>query len=145
MCDFIEKRIITAVRRLLVGRVNELLRELQFYIPLVEFKDCSDWEAVVPVVALASCEQSEKERVIRVEAYSLSITFNVPEFDDSQLYCYAYSAAICKALEENLTLGGVVSRAVVSGKKYVQPKKLHCGEDWGIVISLRITVEQMKK
>jgi len=146
MKDFIEQRIIGAVRGLLLGRVNELLREMQFYIPIVEFKGISDWSSVDPAVSLSGCEQSEKERLIKIEAYSImSITFNVPEFDDSQLFCYAYASAVCTALEENPTLGGVVSRAAVSGKKYIQPKKLHCGEDWGLTLSLRITVEELRK
>ena len=145
MSEFIEQRIIGAVRGLLIGRVNGLLREFQFYIPVVEFKGSSDWSSVDPVILLSGCEQSEKERLIKIDAYSLSITFNVPEFDDSQLFCYAYAAAVCKVFEENPTLGGVVSRAVISSKKYIQPKKLHCGDDWGVVVSLRVTVEEMKK
>ena len=145
MSEFIEQQIIDAVRGLLLGRVNEILKELQFYIPVIEFKDCSDWSSVVPVVSLSGCEQSEKERLIKIEAYSLSITFNVPEFDESQLFCYAYASAFGIALAENPTLGGVVSKAVISGKKYNQPKKLHCGEDWGLTLSLRITVEEMRK
>ena len=145
MNEFIEQRIIGAVQGLLIGRVNELLRELQFYIPVIEFKGSSDWSSVDPAVVLSGCEQSEKERLIKIEAYSMSITFNVPEFDDSQLFCYAYASAVCTALEENPTLGGVVSRAVISGRKYIQPKKLHCGDDWGIVLTLRVTVEEMKK
>ena len=145
MKDFIEQRIIGAVRGLLLGRVNELLREMQFYIPIVEFKGISDWSSVDPAVSLSGCELSEKERLIKIDVYSLTVTFNVPEFDDSQLFCYAYASAFGMALEENPTLGGVVSRAVVSGKKYIQPKKLHCGDDWGLTISLRITVEKMRK
>ena len=145
MNEFIEQRIIGAVRGLLIGRVNELLRELQFYIPVIEFKGNSDWSSVDPLISLSGCEQTEKERLIKIEAYSLTVTFNVPEFDDSQLFCYAYASAFGKAIEENPTLGGVVSRAVVSGKKYIQPKKLHCGDDWGLIISLRITVEELRK
>ena len=145
MSEFIEQRIIDAVRGLLLGRVNELLKELQFYIPVIEFGKTSDWGSVDPVVSLSGCEQSEKERLIKIEAYSLTITFNVPEFDDSQLFCYAYATAFGMALAENPTLGGVASRAILSGKKYIQPKKAHCGEEWGLVISLRISVEEMRK
>jgi len=145
MSEFIEQKIISAVQGLLIGRVNELLKELQFYIPIIEFKDSSDWSSVDPTVLLLGCEQTEKERLIKIDAYSLTITFNVPEFDDSQLFCYAYATAFGMALSENPTLGGVVSRAVISGKKYIQPKKAHCGEDWGLTISLRITVEELRK
>jgi len=57
------------------------------------------------------------------------------------LYCYGYASAVCKALGENPSLGGVVDRAVVSGKKYSSPKKPGCGEEWETVITLRVTVE----
>jgi len=141
MEDFIEMRIISAVRELLTGKVNELLGELQFFIPLVEFSGYRGFDVVVPAVALSSCERSEKERLILLDAYSLSITFNVPETADSELYCYAYSAAVGKALEINPTLGGIADKAVISGKKYSKPKTEGCGQDWQVVISLRITVE----
>jgi len=123
MENFIELQIISAVRGLLTGKVNELLGDMQFSIPLVEFGNYDGGDVVVPVVALACCERTEKERIIRVDAYSLSIIFNVPENEDSELFCYAYGSAVCKALELNPTLGGVADRVAVSGKKYVEPLK----------------------
>jgi hypothetical protein len=140
---FIEQQILEAVRKLLAGRVNEILNVWEFLVPVVEFSDFSNRHTVVPVISLTSCERTEKERIIRTDAYSLSISFTLPETEDSELYCYGYAAAVCKAIGENPTLGGVVDRAVVSGKKYSQPKKPGCGEDWEMVISLRVTVEGM--
>ena len=145
MEDFIEMRIISAVRELLSGEVNELLGDMEFSIPLVEFGNYRGGDVVVPAVALSSCEQSEKERIIRLDAYSLSITFTVPETEDSELFCYAYGSAVCKAFELNPTLGGVADRAAVSWKKYSQPKTAGCGGNWEVVISLRITVEGFTK
>jgi hypothetical protein len=58
------------------------------------------------------------------------------------LYCYGYSAAFGKALNEDITLGGVAERAVITGKKYLSPKKPHCGGEWGVIITLRVTVEE---
>ena len=141
MEDLIEMRIISAVRELLSGKVNELLGDMQFSIPLVEFGNYRGGDVVVPAIALSSCERSEKERIIRLDAYSLSITFTVPETEDSELFCYAYSAAVCKALELNPTLGGVADRAVITGKKYIEPKKSNCGEGWQMIVTLRVTVE----
>jgi len=143
MQDFIELQIVSAVRELLAGKVNELLNDLQFFIPLVEFGNYTGPDVVVPVVALASCERSEKERIIRLDAYSVSITFTLPDMEESEFNCYAYSAVVGKALELNPTLGGVADRAVITGKKYVEPKKTGCGQEWQVVISLRITVETM--
>jgi len=141
MNEFIELQILEAVRGLLVGRVNVLLNDLQLAIPPVDLSDYKGGAAVVPVIALAMCERTEKERIILLDAYSLTITFNVPETGDSELICYAYSSAVGRALGENPSLGGVVDRVVVSGKKYVPPKVANCGMEWQVIITLRITVE----
>jgi len=138
---FIEQRIIEAVRKLLTGRVNEVLSEWEFLIPVIEFSAFENKHTVVPAVSLVSCERTEKERIIRMDAYSLSIISSLPETQETELYCYGYAAAVCKALGENPTLCGVVDRAVVSGKKYNTPKKPGCGENWETVITLRVTVE----
>ena len=141
MKEFIEQQIISEVRKLLTGRVNEILRDWEFLIPIVEFGAIGCRYATSPVISISSCERTEKERIIRLDAYSVSITFTVQEHQDAELYCYGYAAAVCKALGVSQTLGGIVDRAVVTGKKYVQPKKPGCGESWEVVISLRVTVE----
>jgi hypothetical protein len=138
---YIEEAIIGAVKSLLSGRVNELLGDMQFAIPPVEFSDYWGGSAVVPAIALSGCERTEKERIVQLDAYSLSITFTLTETPESELYCYAYAVAVCKALGENPTLGGVADRAAVTGKKYVPPKKAYGGNEWEVVISLRITIE----
>jgi len=140
---FIEQRIIEAIRGLLTGRVNEILSKWEFLIPVVEFSNFANRHIVAPAISLVSCERTEKERIIRMDAYSLSISFTLPETQETELYCYGYAAAVCKALGENPTLDGVVDRAVVSGKKYNTPKKPFCGEDWEMVIALRVTVEEL--
>lgn len=141
MNDFIEQKIITGVRELLSGRVNELLGEVLVHIPLVEFSDYQGADVIVPVVELVECERTEKERIIKMDAYSFTVTFAVPDSAESELYCYAYSAALTKAVNEDVTLGGVVERAVVTGKKYVKPKSANCGDNWQVIIFLRLTVE----
>jgi len=140
---FIEQRIIEAIRGLLTGRVNEILSKWEFLIPVVEFSNFANRHIVAPAISLESCERTEKERIIRLDAYSLSISFTLPETQETELYCYGYAAAVCKALGENPTLDGVVDRAIVSGKKYSQPKKPECGDDWEMVIALRVTVEEL--
>jgi hypothetical protein len=145
MSDFVEMRIIEAVRGLLTERVNGLLGTVQYAIPIVEIGDYSGASVVSPALALASCERSEKERIIKLDTYSLTISFTLPETSDSELHCYVYAWAVCKALEENATLGGVVDRAVIGGKKYIQPKKANCGQGWELVIILRVTVEAIGK
>jgi hypothetical protein len=141
--EFIEQRILEAVRGVLTGRVNEILGDWQFLIPLFEISEFQGRTAVVPVIHLSGCERTEKERIIRLDAYSMTITFTLRETPESELYCYAYSTAVCKALGGNPTLGGVADRVVVTGKKYTPPKKAYGGNEWEVVISLRVTVEQM--
>ncbi|GHT52196.1 hypothetical protein FACS1894106_0380 [Spirochaetia bacterium] len=131
----IEETIIKGVKALLSGRVNELLDELEYHIPLIE------WDyGNAPVVRLTGAERNEKDRIIKTDAYALTIVFTVPE-KDGESNCYAYAAAVEQALGEDPTLGGVVDRAVLTGKKYTPPKVAHCGEHWELVITLRIMVE----
>jgi len=139
--DFIESRIIEAVRGLLAGQVNEILNKSQYAIPVIEFGDYCVSNSVVPVISLASCERSEKERIIRQDAYSLTITISLPETPESELHCYAYSGAISRAIYDDPTLGGVADRAEITGKKYNSPKRTNCGESWELIITLRVTTE----
>jgi hypothetical protein len=93
------------------------------------------------VISLFTCERSEKERIIRLDAYSLTITFTVPEHPEGERNCYAYASSVATALGENPTLGGIADRAVLTGKKYVPPKQGGTGGDWEVVMTLRVTVE----
>ena len=140
---FVEEAIIRAVKGLLAGRVNEILNEAQFIIPIIEFGNFGGGYAVDPAISLALCERTEKERIIKLDSYTLTISFTLSESPESELHCYAYSAAIGQAVNDNPTLGGVVDRAVITAKKYISPKKPHCGEAWELVLTLRITIEGM--
>jgi len=140
---FIEQRIIEAVKGLLTGRVNEILGKWEFLIPVIEFGNIGGNYAMAPVVTVSGCEQTEKERIIRLDVYTVIINLSLQEHEDGELFCYAYSGAVGRAFYDNSTLGGVVDRAVITGKKYIPPKKPNCGEGWGLVITLRVTVEGM--
>jgi hypothetical protein len=140
---FIEQQIIEAVKRLFDGRVNEIFSDWELLIPVVEFSKFENKFVISPVVSLSTCERTEKERLIRLDAYAVSVSFTLQEHDDGELYCYGFAHAFTKALGEDITLGGIAGRAVISGKKYVPPGKPHCGEGWGLVLTLRITVEGM--
>jgi len=138
---YIEEAIIEAVKRLLAGRVNEILRETQCTVPIIEFGDNGRGYAVVPVITLAGCERTEKERIIQLDAYSMTISLALHETPESELFCYAYSGAISRAFCDDPALGGIVDRAVITGKKYVPPNKPLCGQGWELAITIRITVE----
>jgi hypothetical protein len=138
--SFIEEIILNSVKKLLLGRVNEILGEAQFSIPPVEFGNYRGGSAIAPVISLSTCERTEKERIIRLDAYTLTITFAVPERNDSELFCYAYAAAVDRALAEDPALGGVAERAVLTGKKYVEPKTPYCGDCRNVVLTLKVSV-----
>ncbi|MDR0758567.1 MAG: hypothetical protein LBF74_00425 [Treponema sp.] len=137
---FAEESITGAVKRLLSGRVNEILEEMEFPILPVEFGNYRGGSAVVPVIALSTCERTEKERIVRLDSYSLTITFAVPERNDSELLCYAYATAVDRALAEDPALGGAAERAVLTGKKYVEPKTPQCGDCRNVVLTLKVSV-----
>jgi hypothetical protein len=138
---FIEENIINSLKSLLEGRVNELLGETEYPIHPVEFGSYRGRSVVSPVIALSTCERSEKERVIRLDAYSLTITFTVPEHPDGERNCYAYASSVATALGNDPTLGGATSRAELTGKKYAPPKQSGAGGDWGVTLTLRVTAE----
>jgi hypothetical protein len=77
---FIEEKLLNSVKKLLSGQVNELLEETEYPIPPIEFGSYRGGSAIVPVIVLSTCKRSEKERIIRRDAYSLTITFAVPEY-----------------------------------------------------------------
>jgi hypothetical protein len=120
--------------------VNEILGEAQFSIPLIEFGGYSGGAAVSPAIVLSTCERTEKERIIRLDAYTLTITFSLPETPGNEICVYAYAAAVDRALAEDPALGGVAERAILTGKKYVEPKTPHCGDYWNVVLTLQISV-----
>ena len=136
-----EIRIIEAVRKLLVNEVNEILGSFEYVIPLVEFSPCYSGSVISPFICLSSCEKAEKERIVRLDAYIMTITFNIPETPESELHCYVYSGAVSRVIYDNHTLGGIADRAVITGKRYNPPKKPNCGEGWELSITLRITIE----
>jgi hypothetical protein len=58
----IEENIINSVKKLLSGPVNELLGEMEYPIPPVEFGNYRGGSTVVPVIGLSTCERSEKDK-----------------------------------------------------------------------------------
>jgi len=143
MISLIEMDIKEAVRKLLLGRVNEILNEYQFMFGVFEDGLFKSNITIVPVINITKCERTEKERIICIDAYSLTISLSVPENDDSEYFCYGYSHAIDKALKENPTLGGKVDKAIVTDVKVLPPKVANCGMEWEATVNVRITVEGM--
>jgi hypothetical protein len=120
------------VKALLSGPVYELLGETDLNVLVLE--------DACPTVKLVQCERSEKERIIRLDAYAMTITLFVPENNEAERLAYAYAWAVDTALSNNQTLGGVVEHAAITGKKYDPPKYPHCGDGWIVTLTLRITL-----
>jgi hypothetical protein len=139
---YIEEILLNSVKKLLAGQVNECLGETEFPIPLIEFgRSLAGGYAVSPVLRLSTSERTEKDRVIQIDVYTLTIAFSVPECPDGERTCYAYTASVAAALGEDPTLGGAADRAELTGKKYTPPKQSRTGGDWEVVLTLRVTVE----
>ena len=145
MNEFIEQKIINAVKELLTGYFNAYLLQLDFQIPVVEFGIFRGVNVIAPLISLSSCEQTEKERIIKQDTYSLAITFPVLDTIESELFCFAYADTFSKALCDDVTLGGIVDRATITNKKYVLPKKVNCGMDWELIITLRVIIEGLNR
>jgi hypothetical protein len=139
----IEEILLNSVKKLLSGRVNELLGETEYPIPPIELGSYRGGSIVAPMITLSTCERTEKERIIRLDAYTLTIAFDVPEHPEGERNCYTYASSVTTALGEDPTLNGAASRVVLMGKKYVPPKQSGTGGDWGLVLSLRVTLGGM--
>jgi hypothetical protein len=139
---FIEETIINSVKNLLSGRVNELLGTVEYPIPPIECTPAltGGIYATSPVIRLSAGERTEKERVIGVEVYTLTIAFAGAE-PDGERNSYAYAALVTTALREDPTLSGTADRAAVVKKEYTGPKHPGTGGDWEAVVTLRITLE----
>jgi hypothetical protein len=139
---FIEENIINSLKSLLVGRINELLREMEYPIPPIEFGSYRGGSFTAPAISLSTCERTEKEQIVRLDAYTLTIAFTVPEWPEGERNCYAYASTVATALRENPTLGGVADRAELAGKKYVPPKQSGTGGDWGLELKIHVLIEE---
>jgi hypothetical protein len=144
---YMEESILNSLKSLLSGRVNEILGEVEFLVPPVEFSHKPNWGhySVTPELAISGCERSEKERVVLLDAYRVTITFNCPEQSDrrsaGERNCYAYAAAVDRGLREDPALGGAADYALLVKKDYKGPKVQGSGEGWEAVLTLRIVVE----
>jgi hypothetical protein len=71
---FIEEILLNSVKKLLTGRVNELLGEMEYPIPPVEFGTYRGGSTVVGAcnlaITISTCERSEKEWIVRLDAYT---------------------------------------------------------------------------
>jgi hypothetical protein len=137
-----EENILNAVKKMLCGKVNDVLEVAERAMPLIEFPSSlpGGYLITTPEVRLAVGERTEKDRIIGLDVYSLTITFTVPE-SGGERNCYAYAGAVEQALREDPALDGTADRAFLFKKEYRAPKRAGIGEPWELVLTLRITTE----
>jgi hypothetical protein len=142
---FIEEIIINSLKSLLAGRTNELLGEAEFLIPPIEFthKPNGGYYSITPELGISTCERSEKDRIVLLDAYKVTITFTCPE-QNGERNGYAYAGAVDRALREDSTLGGLVDYTLLVKKDYRAPKHPGTGEPWEVVLTLRVTAEGIR-
>jgi hypothetical protein len=133
-----EEMLLEMTAALLGGAVNFYLNELDETVPLFEIdvRHKLGGYGVVPDIDISECELSDKERVIKLQAYTLKISFCVKGSENKRLlYIYAY--AIEQAINDDPTFGSVADRVTLTHKKYFQKDT----GTWDVVITLRATVE----
>jgi hypothetical protein len=131
----IEEKIESAVWVLLLDGVNDFLGSIDDDVPLVE-RNTGGFTARSPraVVEFAAAERTEKERIVRLDAYTVKVLFDAPES-----FCYRYAYALDKAIVADSTLGGLAERVLFEKRTYKKTPNGGCEA----VFTLRITVEGM--
>jgi hypothetical protein len=126
----VEERILEVVWEVLTRRVNFYLGEMDAVVPFLEREGGGVYGrfGVRPVVALDDCESSEKERVLLVDAYTVSVDIKAPERD-----CWFYTHALRCALREDLTLNGIAAEVKFKRTTYKD----------GVCFGLKVIVEQL--
>jgi hypothetical protein len=85
---FIEKEIIRAVQGLLIEQVNTILLESQLPVPVIGYSNHGGFYSTFPAVTLNACESTEKERIIRIDAYNVTVSFTLSEMPEGETYSF---------------------------------------------------------
>jgi hypothetical protein len=117
-----DRKILNAVRKLLLKRVNKMLGKSEIKVPLIDFSDCQNENNAVPNIALFS-ERNADNKVFLKSVYELVLNFTFPENDDCDYICYLYSKYIKQAIDEDDTLGGKVIKASLKETSTRWPEK----------------------
>jgi hypothetical protein len=133
----IEEKIEGAVWVLLLSGVNDFLEGIDDDVPALEGPGFGS-RSPGAVVEFAAAERTEKERIVRMDAYTVKITINA-----AASFCYRYAYALDKAIEADWTLGGLAER--IQFEKRVYKKTINGGGNPACkaVFNLRVTVEQV--
>jgi hypothetical protein len=111
----IETLILEAVDRRLLPSVNKILGEGSETVPLLV-------DDISVTAAVTGTERTEKERIVGLDAYFCTISFELAELStceeegrDSRVF--QYGAAFQMAVRADMSLGGIASRCIVAERK----------------------------
>jgi len=136
----IEEMIIDAVWDFLKGKVNQMIVTEVTATQLPVIWNTKKKGTVVPVVTVRTCKGTKKEKDINLDAYSVKISFTIPEGPLTELHCYYYGYAICVALIKDFTLNGNVLFMGVNENNFISTSKIACDEDREFTIRLRALI-----
>jgi hypothetical protein len=131
----VEEKILGAVWVLVLNGMNDVLENIDDDVPALEKRgsalagDCVK-RPVSGSVGLEKVERTEKERIVRLDAYRVVVTITASESD-----CYRYAYALEKAIGDDVTLCGVAENVLFENKVYTPKMNLVEAE-----FSLRILI-----
>jgi hypothetical protein len=132
----IEEKILGGVLELLLTGVNGVLAEIDDDVPPVERPGAA--RPCRCAVELAAAERTEKERIVRLDAYAVKVTFYGSEAD-----CYRYGYALNKAVEADWTLGALAESVCFERKVYKKTAGGVKADGCEAVFSLKIIIEAL--
>ena len=136
----VEIELLERLEILFLGRVNELLYDEE--ARLAPFRDFSgvglaSHDKIRAGLNIDECEQTEKERLLKMCAWTITIDFKVR--DDGERKRFYYGTALEQALFEDRTLGGLAASISLIKTKYSR-----LGIDsYEIIMTLRASAQQL--
>lgn len=137
----IEEQILEMTERLLTSAVNFYLSEMEEFVPFVELASSGKLGVygVCPHIELSEAARTDKDRIVRADAYKLTITF-VMNSQNNKRDVYCYAAALESAINDDPTFGSVADRVEFSHRKYTGMSET--SGECSAVFTLRVTVRK---
>jgi hypothetical protein len=132
----IEEKILGGVWELLLTGVNGVLAGIDDDVPSVGHPSAA--RPAVCAVELEAAERSEKERIARLDVYSVKVTFYGSVAD-----CYRYAYALDEAVEADCTLGALAESVCFEKKVYKKTSGGIRADGCEAVFTLKIIIEAL--
>ncbi|GHU40836.1 hypothetical protein FACS1894190_08210 [Spirochaetia bacterium] len=135
----IEEQLIEMINEILTSTVNFYLSEMEEFVPLVELSSSGKLGSygVCPQIELSEAARTDKDRIVRTDAYTMTITF-VMNSQNNKRDVYCYAAALESAINDDPTFGGVADRVAFVNRKY--KGMAESSGECQAVFTLRVTI-----